>query len=532
MRAACCIAVIAMRLGAQGVWESRASYPISLTELSSAPLNGKIYSVCGITPSGSTHRLFIYDPRIDRWTAGADSPIAGGADHCNLAAAEGKLYLLGALTGGSADGNTYEYDPATDRWQRVAQMNTARGASGVAASGNKIYVAGGLAGGRSVSTFEVFDTRTRTWASLPDMPTARDHLTAQVVSGKFYAIAGRASGDLRANEEFDLSTNSWRQLAPIPTARGGLGSGTLGGRIQVFGGEGNSGTPENTFHQNEEYDPAVNVWRNLAPMPLPRHGLYGATLDDRIFVPGGGPGAGATFSTAHDVFYLPPAMPPSISGLRNAASFDAAIAPGALVSLFGTRLSFGEQEVTSLPLPNGLNAVSVKVNGTLAPLLFTGPTQINLLLPENLQPGQAGIIVSNTGSESVSFTATIADTAPGIFTMEKSGQGQGAILIAGTGLIARATPDTSSRAARRGDVVEIYCTGLGRTVENRTQIAPSVTIGGVQAEVLFSGLTPGFAGLYQVNARVPSSTNVGPSVPVILQAGGRNSNTATMAVVE
>ena len=79
----------------------------------------------------------------------------------------------------------------------------------------------------------------------------------------------------------------------IPTARGGLGSAALDGQIQVFGGEGNSGTPEGTFSVSEEYDPARDSWRNLARMPTPRHGLYGITIGRAVFVPGGGPRAGA-----------------------------------------------------------------------------------------------------------------------------------------------------------------------------------------------------------------------------------------------
>src|SRR5205085_4364032 len=138
--------------------------------------------------------------------------------------------------------------------------------------------------------------------------------------------------DLSANEEYDVTTNQWRSRAPIPTARGGLASGTIDNRIQVFGGEGNSGTPASTFQQNEEYDPATDTWRTLPSMPHPRHGFYGATLDGRIFTPSGGPMAGANYSQVHDSFFLPPLVAPQIAamGVRNAASLQAAIAPGSL----------------------------------------------------------------------------------------------------------------------------------------------------------------------------------------------------------
>jgi uncharacterized protein (TIGR03437 family) len=59
-----------------------------------------------------------------------------------------------------------------------------------------------------------------------------------------------------------------------------------------------------------------------------------------------------------------------------------------------------------------------------------------------------------------------------------------------------------------------------------------VTIGGERADVLFSGLTPGFTGLYQVNARVPQNTPIGDTVPLVLRMGeaGPPGNTVTMAV--
>jgi uncharacterized protein (TIGR03437 family) len=94
-----------------------------------------------------------------------------------------------------------------------------------------------------------------------------------------------------------------------------------------------------------------------------------------------------------------------------------------------------------------------------------------------------------------------------------------------------------------GEFISIYCTGLG-TVSNQpatgaaaqasplsvTTTIPTVTIGGVAAQVSFSGLTPGAVGLYQVNVQVPMGAPAGDTVPVILSIGGAASNAATIAV--
>ena len=63
-----------------------------------------------------------------------------------------------------------------------------------------------------------------------------------------------------------------------------------------------------------------------------------------------------------------------------------------------------------------------------------------------------------------------------------------------------------------------------------TRAQPTVTIGGVEARVLFSGMAPGFVGLWQINAEVPSSVTSGPAVSLVISAGGVSSNTVTIAV--
>ena len=109
---------------------------------------------------------------------------------------------------------------------------------------------------------------------------------------------------------------------------------------------------------------------------------------------------------------------------------------------------------------------------------------------------------------------------PGIFF--QAGTNLGAVLISGTALT------TADRAARAGDLLEIYCTGLGEFQPpvggiTETIVRPQVVIGGVDAEVLYSGPAPGFPGLYQVNVRAPAGSGIGPR-PLVMRAGGVSSN--------
>ena len=134
------------------------------------------------------------------------------------------------------------------------------------------------------------------------MPTPRDHHAIGVVNGKLYAIGGRINGrhdrNVANNEEYDPATNRWRALAPLPTVRSGISAASLDGKIFVFGGE----TTRGTHKEVESYDPAQNRWQRWAPMPTARHGLGVAVLGQSIYVIAGGPKPGATFSSVNEMF--------------------------------------------------------------------------------------------------------------------------------------------------------------------------------------------------------------------------------------
>ena len=284
-----------------------------------------------------------------------------------------------------------------------------------------------------------------------------------------------------------------------------------------MGGEGNSGTPDATFRQNEEYDPAADRWRALPDMPTPRHGLYGAAIGTVIYTPSGGPVAGATYSNRTEAFILPPAEPPALNGTPlNAASYEPEAAEGMLMTIFGRNLSPGTQ--TAKPAMQMLG-VRATLNGAPLQLLFVTPGQLAFRLPNGAASGD--FRVQHAGVESAAVPLRIAGPAqPGIFSLSMEGKGPGAVRPA---------------FIRRGGFVEIYCTGLGATFPpaeglERTQISPQVEIGGRDADVLFSGLAPGLFGVYQVNARVPVDSPTGTAVEVRLRAGGAVSNTVTMGV--
>jgi len=227
----------------------------------------------------------------------------------------------------------------------------------------------------------------------------------------------------------------------------------------------------------------------------------------------------------------------AVPAVVNAASYQSPIAPGSIISIFGTGLASGTLSATGVPLATILQNVTVTFNGIPAPLFYVSPKQINAQAPYGLAPGSATMQVTTPGSPAVSLNVNFAATAPGIFTAGQAGVGQGLILRADDFQVV-----DSSAPTRAGAFITIYCTGLGAVASpllegnpapsppTTTASIPQVSIGNVPAQVTFSGLAPGYAGLYQVNVQVPTGVPSGNAVPVVLTSLGASSNPVTIAI--
>jgi uncharacterized protein (TIGR03437 family) len=206
----------------------------------------------------------------------------------------------------------------------------------------------------------------------------------------------------------------------------------------------------------------------------------------------------------------------SKQSIVNAASFAPGIVPGGIVSAFGANLGASDPA-----------SVQVLVNGLPAQVFFSNAGQINFLVPQNVAgTASAELVILNVAGKSDPVAVPVQEVQPGIFFDAPTGYG--AITVAGTGQV------TQVRPAARGEVIEIYATGLGLTTAAadglaRTRTPAEVTIGGQAAEVLFSGAAPGFPGLYQVNARIPSAVAVGTQT-LRVSAGGQASNEVRVEV--
>jgi uncharacterized protein (TIGR03437 family) len=196
-------------------------------------------------------------------------------------------------------------------------------------------------------------------------------------------------------------------------------------------------------------------------------------------------------------------------GVVNSASYGPAIAAGGFASIFGGSLAAGEvaQPATS-NFPTTLANVLVTVNGILARLSYVSDGLINFVVPGNISPGPAQLLVQTPLGISAPVTIQIAAHGPGVFFIPPTNAG--AVLIAGPYIL------TQQQPAKAGDYLAIFCTGLGANP------VASVTIGGVPVPVTYAGTTV-IPGLEQVNVLLPAGLPHGQQ-DLVLTVNGITAN--------
>jgi uncharacterized protein (TIGR03437 family) len=276
----------------------------------------------------------------------------------------------------------------------------------------------------------------------------------------------------------------------------------------------------------------------------PAMGSSGVTLLARVNKSMGGataPSGMATLSGA-----VQEAAADAVISVMNGARTDVAAenAAGAWVTIMGTGLADGSFAAATAPYPGTLSGTQVFMQNHPLPLSFVSPGQINALIPAGMNAGTQQLTVVRNGTRSTGMDVLVSQMGPGLFSLDGSGQGQGAILAANTGLVAGPLHGSQEGPAERGQRILIYCTGLGAVNGDppqdgeatplspslTTTATPKVTIGGVAAPLNFSGLAPTLVGIYVVDVQVPETVGPGDDVPVMLTIGGLTSNTVAISV--
>jgi uncharacterized protein (TIGR03437 family) len=353
----------------------------------------------------------------------------------------------------------------------------------------------------------------------------------------------------------------WMLMSPsgtLPSIREtpAFGYDPAGNFLLIFGMGNNTGLLNDTWElSNANGASVVPQWTNLIPDGEPQSppitsGLasiasaYDAANQRLISLKNGLDAAGNAAVQAW-VFALksPVSAGPNISagGVVNAASSAGGtpVAPGSIVSIYGNFTLAAPLSAPGAPLPFTLETLSMQFGGSVnTPLFFVSGNQVNAQVPWELSgQSQSSLTATVNGQTSAGQTVNLAQYSPGIFSANGQGTGQGAIVDANGRLV------DSSNPAPAGSYISIYCTGLGPVTNQppsgaatpsnplaATTATPVAMVAGVEAQVLFSGLAPGFVGEYQINVQVPAGIASGNDIPVAISIGGVTSNTVTIAV--
>jgi len=213
---------------------------------------------------------------------------------------------------------------------------------------------------------------------------------------------------------------------------------------------------------------------------------------------------------------------------NTAAGVAGFYAPNTFVSIYGQNLSdsthpIGPNDIAAGLLPTIFtgSGARVLVNNVFADLYYVSPTQVNLLLPASLTATSTTLQLARDGFAGPEIVLHLTTAAPALFQID----GQTVIATHGNGpLVTAASPAT------RGETLVLYASGLGPTLppapQNRlaTEAAQLANIGDFRVwlngtpvdpkRVLYAGLTPGFAGLYQINVQLPDDAPANPEIRV------------------
>jgi uncharacterized protein (TIGR03437 family) len=236
--------------------------------------------------------------------------------------------------------------------------------------------------------------------------------------------------------------------------------------------------------------------------------------------------------SASGVFPVPA---PVVNAVLNAASYTPGVAPGEMVTVFGTNLGPSVPQYLSLDnnglVSNNLSGLRVLFDGIPAAIISSAASQCTAVAPyfvANLST--VNVQVEYQGSRSAAFATPVVPSAPGLFTANQQGSGQASILNQD------GTVNGISAPAARGSLVSLFLTGEGQTnppgfdgkvaasILPRPVLPVSVTIGGVSAAVQYAGAAPGaVAGVTQINVMVPLNIPASLATPVVVKIGGSGS---------
>jgi Galactose oxidase, central domain len=435
-------------------------------------------------------------------TGGARTPRAG---HSATILTNGKVLIAGGLVGFDAQTATAElYDPNSGIFTPTGDMRTPRAFhTGTLLPDGTVLIAGGRIGvGQAIPTnrAEIYDPSTGTFAATGNMISDHECQQANLLGNGKVLIAGGSGPDDRVPyaELYDPATGIFAatgtyvtdtHLYGYNTCQGSESALLPDGRVLIVLEEGGA----------EIYNPYDGAFTRTGNTTYASYsdGLPTATLlmNGKVLLAGGADDSGIHTGAEQ---YEPPSGTFTRTGDMTAprGGDSATLLPDGNVLMAGAYV-FGGATRASAELYDPVKGVFTPTADMTTPRCCHTAT---LLKDGRVLIVGAGIPTSLAEL----YNPSVLVPAPVLLSLSGDGRGQGAILHAGT-----AQAVTTDNPTFPGETLEIYVTGL----KDGSVISPQVAIGGRLAEILYFGKAPGFAGLNQVNVRVPSGVATGLPSP-------------------
>ena len=372
------------------------------------------------------------------------------------------------------------------------------------------------------------------------IPGVKQHLTVQIADPNQarwgFELSARLNSDLEKSQAGDfISTDGFTQVicedyGPRPCASGAT-------FITHTSAGTRNGTRNGASFQFDWMPPAANA----GPVTL-----YVAANAAN----GNGTNAGdLIYTSSVQLMPVTPAAPTATASnvVNSATTLPGPAAPNSWITVFGSNLgvttrSWDDGDFVNGAIPFTLDGVSVLLFGAprLAYVGYVSPSQVNILLPSDLSPGNITLQLRNPAGMTTAVPLTVAASSPQLFTADGKyvvGTHSNGSAIGKAGLL----PDTSTTPVAPGETITVYATGLGATnppllpgqlPASALSVAnpPVVMIGSATAKLISAAVVPGAGGLYQVTFQVPSEATSG-DWPLMLQMGTASS-AATMITVQ
>jgi len=399
-----------------GEWLPAAPAPANHIEGGTAAVNGKVYVFTGFADSSLTpqNRLDVYNPATNVWETAVSprAPMPIAASHIQAAADGQYVWLAGGFVGqhpGPPTQQVWRYDTVSDLWAAGPPLPEPRASGGLVLNGRNLHYISGLTADRNTDQTSHWvlnlDNLGSGWISAASMPSPRNHFNGVTIDGIIYAIGGQFRHDTNPLDvalvhAYDSVTNTWQEKASLPSPRSHAEPGlfSLNDRIIVVGGRNDPGG-QPTVSSVAEYNPQLNTWVQLRPLPTALIGPVAEAVGNRIIVTNGGTaynqGSVNTWIsevTTNCVVVTPtPSQTATASSTPN-GSFTPTFTSTATATLTPTATSPTGQGVVSLTLINADTDqdIATLTNGMVISFAAIGTR--NLSIRANTTPATVGSV--------------------------------------------------------------------------------------------------------------------------------------------